>query len=943
MYRLQTKFSIVLFLAIAIFSLSTVIFPKQEMFSGTYHFHLIVLIFIEIGVSLIAAFVLFDRGSLIHKYKVCLTMIGLSCFYGFIGNVFAYNWKINPGMDLQFSTVQLVLINLGGILTALTLYKLEPIDAFSDGGLDRLQRAKTESGPESLGGAEELAAKGVLDKALDENPKASVNKLRGIGESETKKEPENKIETPKVTPEEPAKAEAEPEPEKKAPYTSPPQVEIDLEASDEMLSGPLNPNPQSSSTNLQAQEASPSARTEPGSTGNRIQAARRRNTSTFTKLQALSASGTGSVTAPQPTDTEGSGDLKSLLDRLDTDEEEAAAPSKAETKTPEAPVKEEPQKEPESVKPEAEATPAVKKEPYGSPIEIRAEYLFDDLDKSKTPTAAKVEAPKAEPKPEPKPDPKPKPEPVAEKVEEPAPGSPKLESLLDRAEANQEVEDKSVAESPKEEEKAPEEVLEDSTSNLLSQRFAELTDDDSVEEKVAEKEAPVPEQASVKEEEKSVGADSGDKVFGESVDSEIDDIFTTLAPEEAQKEVAEPAPTAKEPEKEEKSEPEKPKEEESPKAASEEGLFDQDVGSEIDDIFTTLAPEEAQRTVNKGADSAPAKEEVKEEKPKEDGDSDKIFKLGDDDVDDIFAGLTTEEQKDVDQSSLDKVKGSVSDEKKEPPKSDPSKITRQTGEMPALDPDQAKKIREKATTPGKFSETLSKIPSLKNTVEGLLQSLEDDQPDTGTEEDLEDESLEVEKVENLTEEQLAAREANKKLKDFGRLSGKVVSKATSEQESQGTMKTIGKLLIDKQAVEKIIQSGESKELGKGLSNARIISAARGKGISDLLTKIDEYEGVAGSIVVGHDGLVMASTLRDGWDKDMMGALSTALLSTSNLTTKKLEIGKLRQMVMLTQDNGQAKTTVLTDVDVGILAVFLEETDVAKIDGLLVTIQETIHG
>ena len=53
------------------------------------------------------------------------------------------------------------------------------------------------------------------------------------------------------------------------------------------------------------------------------------------------------------------------------------------------------------------------------------------------------------------------------------------------------------------------------------------------------------------------------------------------------------------------------------------------------------------------------------------------------------------------------------------------------------------------------------------------------------------------------------------------------------------------------------------------------------------------------------------------------------------------------MVMLTEltngDGQKFKTTVLTDVDVGILAVFLEKTDLQKIDGLLDTIQSTIHG
>ncbi|HMY04540.1 MAG TPA: roadblock/LC7 domain-containing protein, partial [Candidatus Obscuribacter sp.] len=123
-----------------------------------------------------------------------------------------------------------------------------------------------------------------------------------------------------------------------------------------------------------------------------------------------------------------------------------------------------------------------------------------------------------------------------------------------------------------------------------------------------------------------------------------------------------------------------------------------------------------------------------------------------------------------------------------------------------------------------------------------------------------------------------------------------------------------------------------------------ISAARGEGIRNILTSIDTYEGVAGSLIVGHDGLVIASTVGQGWDKDMLGALSTALLSTSNLATKKLEIGKLRQMVMLTKVNeNDFRTTVLTDVEVGILAVFIEKTDLTKIDGLLESIHKTIHG
>jgi len=47
---------------------------------------------------------------------------------------------------------------------------------------------------------------------------------------------------------------------------------------------------------------------------------------------------------------------------------------------------------------------------------------------------------------------------------------------------------------------------------------------------------------------------------------------------------------------------------------------------------------------------------------------------------------------------------------------------------------------------------------------------------------------------------------------------------------------------------------------------------------------------------------------------------------------------------LTTDEGDVlKSTLLTDVEVGILAVFIEQTDLSKIDGLLETIHTTIHG
>lgn len=175
----------------------------------------------------------------------------------------------------------------------------------------------------------------------------------------------------------------------------------------------------------------------------------------------------------------------------------------------------------------------------------------------------------------------------------------------------------------------------------------------------------------------------------------------------------------------------------------------------------------------------------------------------------------------------------------------------------------------------------------------------------------------------------------KEIKEFGRLSAK--SKAADVQPEQGTMKTIGKMLIDAQAVANIIKAGEIRP--GGLTTARVISAARGEGIRSLLAKIDSYPGVAGSLIVGHDGLVIASTLGSGWDRDMYGALSSSIHSNTNLATEKLELGALGQTILQSED----KVTILTEVEVGVLAVFCEQRQPDKLNGLLAAIEATVHG
>ncbi len=174
------------------------------------------------------------------------------------------------------------------------------------------------------------------------------------------------------------------------------------------------------------------------------------------------------------------------------------------------------------------------------------------------------------------------------------------------------------------------------------------------------------------------------------------------------------------------------------------------------------------------------------------------------------------------------------------------------------------------------------------------------------------------------------------VKEFGRLSASSGAYPVLDHSTGSGSMSIGKMLLDVQAVSNIIKGADKR--GSGLTTARVISAARGEGIRSLLSKVDTYPGVSGSLIVGHDGLVIASTLSPDLDKDTLGAMATSVHSHTNVTTTKLELGRLHQSILQSNDN----ITILTNVEVGVLAVFTRFRELDRLDGLLEAIEQTVQ-
>jgi predicted regulator of Ras-like GTPase activity (Roadblock/LC7/MglB family) len=728
----------------------------------------------------------------------------------------------------------------------------------------------------------------------------------------------------------------------------------------------------------------------------RLQAQKRKGTSTFTKLQALSASGGVGSRTDKPTGAEGEG-LKSILDRLD---------STADT-TEEAPMDslfgggrlvnsrtDIPAITEESVDTNL-STPTASTSPTAPPSQLKRPGLGVTLGATKlrpepTPSASTPAAP-----PEPAPVATPEPTPAATPVPAQTPaqtptasesataggesisdmlnsiqtpstlnkesglgssklGSGGLGSKLGKSASTNKIGIGSLGSTSSTNLSPVPEPAEAAAPELLQPPVEEPI----VEETVVEESVPEPAHSALSHEEEATATpatvedikaeedDDSQSIFAKGLDQEIDDIFSNLVPEEAQKEVKDAGvrasldeiavPEAVE-EIEEISQPTTQPAAVEEEEESEGGLF-KGLDQELDDIFDNLVPAEAQREVDKSdvAQTPIASMEQSAVAAEDDDDSEQSSLFGkslDSELDDIFSNLAPDEaHKKVTSETLAQVRGAESADSEEELSFAPPAST------------EAAPATSETSKSGKFVDTLGNLPALDAAKVPVQLSAKDSSatsaPSTVTPAAS---ASGTETGEHPTLEDAAAETATpatpvKEIKEFGRLSARVSATAKTN-ETPGTMKTIGKLLIDVQAVENVIRNGETGQIGKNLASARVLSAQRGEGIQMILNKIDAYPGIAGSLIVGHDGLVIASTLKGDMDRDTLGVLSVACLSTSNLGTRKLEIGKLKQMVMITDST----VNVFTDVDVGILAVFMSAVEVDKIDGLLETIQTTIHG
>ncbi len=90
---------------------------------------------------------------------------------------------------------------------------------------------------------------------------------------------------------------------------------------------------------------------------------------------------------------------------------------------------------------------------------------------------------------------------------------------------------------------------------------------------------------------------------------------------------------------------------------------------------------------------------------------------------------------------------------------------------------------------------------------------------------------------------------------------------------------------------------------------------------DVLNELNKTTGITGSMVVGHDGIVIAADLDESFEGDTIGALAASITANIQKSLDRLKTTPLKQ-VTIEADEGKL---FFTDAGLGILVVTTEKS------------------
>ncbi|WP_456419576.1 roadblock/LC7 domain-containing protein [Methanocaldococcus infernus] len=91
-------------------------------------------------------------------------------------------------------------------------------------------------------------------------------------------------------------------------------------------------------------------------------------------------------------------------------------------------------------------------------------------------------------------------------------------------------------------------------------------------------------------------------------------------------------------------------------------------------------------------------------------------------------------------------------------------------------------------------------------------------------------------------------------------------------------------------------------------------------LEKILIEINKTEGVKGSMVVGKDGLLIASQLPSDVDAELVGAMLSAAYGAAEKACEEIKLGKIKQAMI----EGEFGKALMIDIGDYILVVLTED-------------------